>query len=141
MRYRLIAIAIFVGLSAHAHAELGAAPTTYAQAAYSSQNLANCRTSIYTLTNGVVITEFVNAQEQVFAVQWSGPMRPDLGVLLGKYFFEFQSQMSKMRSLHGGAHYESSTFVMGVFGHMGKSNGFAYLPPLLPVNFDLTAFQ
>jgi hypothetical protein len=73
----------------------------------------------------------------VFAVTWSGPVRPDMRELLGSYFPNFVSNAGGR-----GPHIErSSELVLQSMGHPGDVSGKAYIPRLVPANVNAGELQ
>lgn len=90
--------------------------------------------------SGTVVREFVNAQQQVFAVVWAGPVLPDLAVFFGDYFTTYQQAVQQRRAAgqRGGVvHARKADLVMLSRGRMGHFEGHAYVPALLPPGIDL----
>ena len=83
-------------------ATLGAAPATPAKAP-SSVNTAYTVTESL-LDNGTRVQEFVTPAGLVFAVNWRGPVLPDLRALLGDYMGIFQryTDAARQAGLRGG---------------------------------------
>lgn len=96
--------------------------------------------SAATLPTGTVVSEFINAAGQVFAVSWTGPVLPDLATLLGGYFAEYQAVVQRQRAAgqRGGVVQTQSTgLVMVSRGRMGQFQGYAYVPALVPAQVDI----
>jgi hypothetical protein len=91
-----------------------------------------------TLPSGTVVNEYISSEGKVFAVTWKGPAVPDLQQTLGTYFAAFQAAGSVP---HGANHHQltvhQSDLVLQTAGHMRDWNGKAYVPSLLPPNFQL----
>ena len=93
--------------------------------------------------NGGTVSEFTNAADQVFAVTWSGPGKPDLRTLLGRYFATFQAAGTvgrdagggMMRSLRRPVQVAQADLQIQTGGHMGWFHGVAYVPSLAPLGF------
>ena len=64
-------------------------PVAMAQGAY--------RVFALELNNATVLQEFVDASGQVFALRWSGPDLPDMGMLLGPYLPVFKASVQAAR--------------------------------------------
>ncbi|MGF6768989.1 hypothetical protein P3T18_001459 [Paraburkholderia sp. GAS199] len=157
MRFLTIAViaASFVPLASHA--TLGSAPSAAAPAASASSFSSSSSTSSsmlraapqspaggtsatsapYSVTesrdvNGVTIREYVLPGNVVFAVTWVGPIRPDMTVLLGRYFPHYvdaQKKQARNASASSGA---SQDFRVESGGRLGHFFGTAYLPKLVP---------
>ncbi len=94
-----------------------------------------------TRVNGGMVHELTNAQGQVFAVTWSGPGKPDLRSLLGRYFETFQAANDTsggraMRALRRPQQVSQSDLQIQTGGHMGWFHGMAFIPSLAPAGFS-----
>jgi hypothetical protein len=86
------------------------------------------------------VREFVNAQQQVFAVVWAGPVLPDLAVFFGDHFTAYQQAVQQKRAAgqRGGVvHARKPELVMLSRGRMGNFEGYAYIPTLVPHGVDI----
>ena len=83
--------------------------------------------------SGVTLTEYVNANNQVFAVAWSGNRIPDLKNVFGSYFDEYSNAWNYRRSLglHT-VHLETPNLTADVSGVNGRSHGLVWVPSLVP---------
>jgi len=83
--------------------------------------------------SGVTLTEYVNANNQVFAVAWSGNRIPDLKNVFGTYFDEYSNAWNHRHSLglHT-VHLETPNMKIDISGINGTSHGLAWLPALMP---------
>ena len=96
--------------------------------------------STVTLSTGTVVQEFVNAQQVVFAVAWQGPVLPDLAVFFGDHYAAFQRAAEEKRAAgqRGGPLLaQQSDLVMVSRGRMGRFQGHAYIPSLVPVTVNI----
>lgn len=96
-------------------------------AGYTTQDLAT--------DDGTVTREYISLAGTVFAVTWTGPIRPDLKQLFGPYYDRFQASNSKgpgRRPLHA----DQLDFIVRSGGHSGDFWGFAFLPLEAPADFD-----
>jgi hypothetical protein len=128
-----------------AHAELGGpASGVRAEGARMSATVAAVALPRYTrheLTraNGGLVREFSNPNGQVFAVTWSGPGKPDLRALLGRYFTALQaSGGSGGRAFHAlrrPVQASQADLQIQTGGHMGWFRGVAFIPSLAPSGF------
>ncbi len=93
-----------------------------------------------TRVNGAMVHELTNAEGQVFAVTWSGPGKPDLRALLGRYFETFQAANGTggrtMRALRRPQQVSQSDLQIQTGGHMGWFHGVAFIPSLAPAGFS-----
>lgn len=85
----------------------------------------------------LIVKEFVDAQGIVFAVSWSGPVRPNMRDLLGTYFSRFVDASKP----GGPTSVKADDLVLFSGGHMGAFSGAAYVPGLLPANFDVSVLK
>lgn len=92
-----------------------------------------------TRTNGGNVREFTNAAGQVFAVTWSGPGKPDLRVVLGRYFPMLQASAgANGRAMHSLRHPQQAAqpdLLIQTGGHMGWFHGVAFVSSLAPSGF------
>ena len=94
------------------------------------------------LNNGTVVKEFVDSGGQVFALRWSGPDLPDMGMLLASYLpvFKASVQAARQAGKRGGpVLVQSGGLVLVSSGVMGAFQGYAYLIALLPPGVDVQA--
>lgn len=81
----------------------------------------------------VNIREYIAKDGTVFAVSWKGRFKPDLKLLLGKYYPTLIAAI--MKKPHGGrspVHLKRRDIVIESSGHPGAFSGRAYLPGLMP---------
>lgn len=98
------------------------------------------QSSLYTrhevqLDSGTTVWEFATPAGVVFAVQWRGPVLPDLSSLLGDYFKTFHQETAQARTLgrHGSpVNIERHDLVIRSNGRMRNFFGHAYAPDLVP---------
>lgn len=88
------------------------------------------------MVSGTIVHEFVSPAGKVFGVSWRGPTIPDLSSLLGTYYEQFSAAAPPPR--RGQRHLEvrQPDLVVQSGGHMRAFFGRAYIPSLLPANFD-----
>lgn len=94
------------------------------------------------LSNGTSVQEFADLQGRVFAVRWSGPDLPDLGMLLGNYLpvFKASVQSARQAGKRGGPVWvQSGGLVLLSTGVMGAFRGYAYLEGSVPPGVDVRA--
>jgi Protein of unknown function (DUF2844) len=152
---RLLYASILVGsattLSVPSYAELGG---TLASVRIDTDRMAGRTAStemgtythhIISRINGGTVHELTNVSGQVFAVTWSGPGKPDLRSVLGRYFATFQTANETpgriMHSLRRPPQVSQSDLQIQTEGHMGWYRGVAFIPSLAPRGFatsDLT---
>ena len=122
--------------AAGASAAVDARVASY-QAAKTAQGY---RVAVLELNNGTVVQEFVDAKGQVFALRWSGPDLPDMGMLLGSYLpvFKASVQAARQAGKRGGpVVVQSGGMVLVSTGVMGAFQGYAYLESLVPMGLDV----
>ena len=111
---------------------MGARSTAAAMGRYTRHEL--------TRPNGGMVREFTNAAGAVFAVTWSGPGKPDLRSLLGRYFAVFQaSGTANARAMHAlrrPPQVAQPDLQIQAGGHMGWFHGVAFVPSLAPAGFS-----
>jgi hypothetical protein len=93
--------------------------------------------SVETITvAGMQIKEYVSADGIVFAVIWKGTGMPDLRLLLGEYFDEYQAAVNAARGraprVRQPFRMKSERLVVERAGHSRSLWGRAYLPTHLP---------
>ena len=149
-----------LGAAAPASAELGGMPTPApASAVSSSVNMAvvhsasgvaaTSSAASYTVTQttfgtGTVVREYASATGTVFGIAWSGPLMPNLPVLLGTYFTQYDSARVAQRAENPGRgplNVELPGLVVHSGGHMGSFSGQAYLPQSLPAGVSANDIQ
>lgn len=101
------------------------------------QHRAGTGYSIDTITvAGMEINEYVSSDGVVFAVVWKGTGAPDLKLLLGEYFEEYQEEVAAARSrtprVREPFKMKSDRLVVERAGHSRSLWGRAYLPSQLP---------
>jgi hypothetical protein len=88
------------------------------------------------LDSGTKVREYVDGNNVVFAVTWSGPYLPDLKELLGAHFDTMVAQAKKAaKSERGQVRVNEPEIVINSGGHMGDFEGRAWLPGKLPAGF------
>ena len=87
----------------------------------------------YQIAAATDIKEYVTNDGMVFAVSWSGPIKPDLQQLLGKHYLTLTSAIAKKP--HGGrspVYIKRRDIVIESGGHPRSFFGRAYLPAVMP---------
>jgi hypothetical protein len=148
--HRISALSLTAGcllLSTAASAELGGSASSVAvdrgrmSARLNSVVLGHYTRHDLTRPNGGMVREFTNANGTVFAVTWSGPGKPDLRTLLGRYFSTLQASNAvtarRMHSLRQPAQVAQSDLQIQSGGHMGWFHGVAFVPSLAPAGFSI----
>ena len=88
-----------------------------------------------TTASGIAVNEYVGPDGRVFAATWRGRRPPDLSVLLGPYFAQYQDAASAGGLTAHGLHHASvhgNDVVVEMAGHMRDMSGRAFLPAMLP---------
>lgn len=79
---------------------------------------------------GVTVREYLNDAGKVFAATWSGPVRPNLQLLLGaRPYAELVGDAPRRR---GPMQVSRSDLIIRSGGHMGALSGSAWVPSLVP---------
>ena len=137
-----------LGASPAAHATLGEleySVNSDVKAFASSQKVTRAeRFSVHTLSGGPsTVKEFVSPDGMVFAVSWRGMKPPDLSVLFGKYFKEYDERFKNRarRQRRGSSYTVTSQIVVMTGGHMGDLRGLAIVPSLLPPGVEAKDLQ
>ena len=127
-----------------AHAELGGLPTATdsgqarvlaAQHSPPTPTL-DYNTHTFSTDAGVHVIEYLNPDGVVFAVTWSGPVKPDLQLLLGSYFGRYINAVAEKHAGRRPFRLSDTDLIVESGGHMRAFNGRAYLPALLPAGFN-----
>jgi hypothetical protein len=84
-----------------------------------------------TLSNGLLVRQYVDAIGLVFAVAWEGPVLPDFERLLGT---AFQTYAVAVRQQKRGVTIQTPDLVIESGGMMRSFAGRAFLPAKLPSN-------
>jgi hypothetical protein len=88
-----------------------------------------------TAAGGIGVNEFIGPDGKVFAVTWRGRRPPDLSVLLGSYFVQYQNAANAGVLAAHGLHHASvrgRDVRVETAGHMRDMWGRAWLPAMLP---------
>lgn len=121
-------------------ATLGAAPASPANAQASAGASSGYTITESLLDNGTRVQEFVTPTGLVFAVNWRGPVLPDLRALLGDYLSIFQrhTEAARQGGLRGGpVNLAQEGLVLRSSGRMGQFSGHAYVPALVPAGVNI----
>jgi hypothetical protein len=92
------------------------------------------------MVSGVTtIREFSNRDGLVFAVSWRGLAKPDLNILFGSYYAEYEAGAAKLPRQRGrrSVSLETSKMVLRGSSRMRDQRGFAYIPSLVPPGIKL----
>ena len=102
--------------------------------------------SLYTVQEtdapGTTVREFISPDGKVFAVAWRGIVEPDLSVLFGDSYAEYQAEQAKKQPSRE-RHESVNTTVLKVrrSGHVRDRRGVAYIPSLVPAGVDAGALE
>jgi hypothetical protein len=89
-----------------------------------------------TLKSGTLVHEYADATGAVFAVTWSGPFKPDLKRLLGRYFDTLGDGTAARQGRRSRIEVNTGDLVVQSGGHMGAFEGRAWVQSHLPAGFD-----
>ena len=88
-----------------------------------------------TTASGIAVKEYIGSDGKVFAVTWRGRRPPNLSILLGPYFKQYQDAANAGGLSAYGLHHASvrgSEVAVDTAGHMRDMWGRALLPAMLP---------
>ena len=85
-------------------------------------------------TGGTILKEYVSPQGIIFGVSWRGRVHPDLSILLGSYYLEYQNalEINPKKKGRGSSVLKSSNFHIEKSGHMRDLTGRAFVSNLIP---------
>lgn len=91
--------------------------------------------------SGVTVREYLTKDDVVFAVTWRGIRKPDLSILLGSYYVEYQNaDQARAKSVgRQPVNLKTTNIVVRRFGHMRDLRGRAYVPDLVPQGVNVEA--
>lgn len=87
-----------------------------------------------TAADRTVVNEYVSPAGMVFGLSWRGPVMPNLQLLLGSYFSQFQQAAQSRVRRRGPLVLRTDQLVVESGGHLRSFHGRAYVPSLLPRN-------
>ena len=138
----------FISFSNSAHAVLGgdaastavigkSLPGVVKMAKRAAVQKATTSENLYTVQEtdspGTIVREFITRDGKVFAVAWQGIVEPDLAVLFGDSYSEYQAEQSKRQPSHERhAVTETTHLIVRRSGHLRDRRGTAYIPSLVP---------
>lgn len=98
------------------------------------QELANARSTVH---------QYADATGRIFAVTWTGLGHPDLAVLFGSYYAEYQAAVQTGAVKRGGrlSSTQTNDLVVRLSGLPRHVGGLAYVPSLLPAGVDPRALK
>ena len=91
--------------------------------------------------DGTVIRQYINAKGLVFGIHWQAPSMPNLQLLLGSYFTEFQRARQARGHRSRSLVMQTKNLVVESIGHMRAFHGRVYLPSLLPASLTAAVVQ
>lgn len=85
------------------------------------------------------VKEFIDQNGVIFAVSWQGLSPPDLSVLLGSYYSQYNTTQKNLERPHGKRQQtvEANTLVVQRYGHMRDLRGRAYDTNLVPSGISI----
>jgi len=103
----------------------------------SSEQSATYSVKSFVTPDGVTVREYVAPSGTIFGVGWQGHRPPDLSILFGSYFGEYMSasQAARHKDLHRSRVVGPDSVVV-MSGHMGRVQGRAWVPSLIPSGVD-----
>lgn len=152
--FKTLSVVALLVLGSGAKAELGNAPlqpdlqqkqqaNAVKKLLFTSNAAALYSVSVVEFQSGVQLTEYMDQTGRVFALKWSGPIAPDMSVLLGTYFSVYKDELDKSRALHLGGKrnvaVSANDLVTASSGHLRDWRGYAYAPSLVPAGVDVYA--
>ncbi len=85
-----------------------------------------------TAADRTVVNEYVSPDGKVFGISWRGLVMPNLQLLLGSYFTQFQQAAQSRVRRRGPLVLRTNELVVESAGHPRSFFGRAYVPSLLP---------
>ncbi len=147
LRLALGAAVVAIGLPGEARAALGgdeASITADCVALGSTRQVtrtAGWEVHELRLPSGALVREYRLPSGAVFALAWSGPVPPNLRLLLGPYFQPYVQSPRDRPSSHHVRAVATPEWVVQSAGQQQSFLGRAWLPPQLPAGFDLDAVR
>lgn len=108
------------------------------------QKISQALYTIHEMTaDGNTIKEFASRDGVVFAITWQGITHPDLSVLLGEYYKEFQIEEKSQEPPMGRQPrlFKSTRITVKKSGHMRNWQGRAIAPSLVPEGVNVDELQ
>lgn len=92
--------------------------------------------TVYTqsLSNGLLVRQYLDTAGTVFAVAWEGPVLPDFERLLGSYAPVYNMAVRQQKR---GVNIQTAELVIESGGMMRAFAGRAYLPALVPTTLSV----
>jgi len=140
----ILALAILYSHSARAALGDGVDSIETDRHALSGSRNAQVDLPLYTIeeiaTGSGTVREFVSSSGIIFAVAWKGYAHPNLSVLLGSKFTEYQAALGQTPRRRGARNYRSvasPNIVVETWGHMRRLQGRAVLSNQVPVGVSI----
>ena len=114
------------------------------RAALNAPALAAYTVEEMTTASGIAVKEYIGSGGKVFAVTWRGRRPPNLSILLGPYFKQYQDAANAGGLSAYGLHHASvrgSEVAVETAGHMRDMWGRALLPAMLPPGVEQSEIQ
>jgi len=94
---------------------------------------------VVTTATGMRVTEYVDQRGRVFAVSWTGPVQPDLHVLLGTHYAAFAAALAAQPAYpaQGMLRVATPELIVENGGHMRAISGRACIPAWLPAGMTV----
>ena len=145
LRGVLLLVVVLPAWTLPAHAGLGGdAASVLADATEMHATVNSVSQQLYTIEEmtaepGMRVREYLNREGIVFAVNWAGPVLPDLQRLLGTHYAEYTAALlaSNHSGLQRSVRVSTGDLVVESGGHLRAYSGRAYLPALLPAGVPL----
>jgi hypothetical protein len=88
------------------------------------------------LPEGGTVSEYLTPAGTVFAVRWLAPFKPDLGLLLGRYFASYSTAPRNAGSDRSHLAIDAGDLVVRAGGRPRAFAGSAWVPSLVPAGVD-----
>lgn len=137
----LLLLAESLQASAHLNGDISsiAADARAVQASVRKTALVSYEVHEFQSSAGLTVREYVTRSGSVFALSWSGVVPPDLHQLLGPEFPAYAAAVAALPhpGLHRAVRVAQEGLVVQLSGHPRSYSGHAYVPALLPADFDV----
>jgi hypothetical protein len=91
------------------------------------------------LSSGTVVHEYLSPTGAIYAVTWSGPLKPNLVELLGHYAPQLANRMRGIG--HNHMRVIGEDFRLESSGHRRASSGTAWVPSLVPAGVTIGSLE
>jgi hypothetical protein len=92
-------------------------------------------------STGTVIREYLAVSGVVFAITWTGPVMPNLRLLMGTYFTQYVEAANNEHGSHGHLVIQQPDLIVESTGHMRAFFGRAYLPDMVPQGVTMSMIR